>query len=82
MRLPPASKNITARRLVNALKRDGFQLTTGRKGVLIFRHPDGRKVEVHFHHAGQTFPPKTLKAMLDDAGWTLEDLHCLKLMKR
>lgn len=80
MKLPPASKNITARRLVNALKRDGFQLTTSRKGVLIFRHPDGRKVEVHFHYSGQTFPPKTLKAMITDASWAIEDLRRLKLI--
>lgn len=80
MKLSQATKNITARRLVSALKRDGFQLTTSRKGVLIFRHPDGRKVEVHFHHSGQTFPPKTLKAMIEDAGWTIEDLKRLKLI--
>lgn len=80
MKLPPAVKNITARRLISALKRDGFHLTTGRKGVLLFRHPDGRKVEVHFHHSGQTFPPKTLKAMIEDAGWTIEDLKRLKLI--
>lgn len=34
-----------------------------------------------FHHGSDTFPPKTLKAMIADAGWTDEDLPRLGLMK-
>ncbi len=78
--LPPAAKNITARKLVNALVRDGFSKTSKPGGHLIFRHPDGRRVEVPFHHPGQTFPPKTLKDILTQARWTAEDLKRLKLI--
>jgi len=82
MKYPLSIKNITAKRLINALRRDGFIITTSRKGILIFRHPDGRKVEIHFHHSGQTFPIGTLRAILQDAGWTVPDLKRLKLIPK
>ncbi len=81
--LPPSAKNITARKLINALRRDGFVITTSKKGALIFRHPDGRRVDVHFKHPGQTFPPGTLKAIIrDEARWTLHDLKRLNLIPK
>lgn len=79
---PPSAKNITARKLVNALLRDGFYKTSKPGGHLIFRHPDGRRVEVPFHHPGQTFPPKTLQDILTQARWTVEDLRRLKLIPK
>jgi predicted RNA binding protein YcfA (HicA-like mRNA interferase family) len=82
MKYPPAIKNITARRLLRALERDGFTCTTRRKGTLLYRHSDGRRVEVHFHSSGQTFPMGTLRAMLEDAGWAVEDLKRLGLVSR
>lgn len=80
--LPSSAKNITARKLIQALKRDGFQITTSKRGALIFRHPDGRRVDVHFHRPGQTFPPKTLKEMLTQARWNLDDLKRLRLIPK
>jgi len=80
--LPPSVKNITARKLVNALLRDGFHRTSRPGGHLIFRHPDGRRVEVPFHRPGQTFPPKTLKEMITQARWTVADLKRLKLVPK
>jgi predicted RNA binding protein YcfA (HicA-like mRNA interferase family) len=77
MTYPPAIKNITAGKLVRALRRDGF---TERRshGSLIFVHPDGRMVPVHYHRSSQTFPG-TLRRILEQARST-GDLKRLKLI--
>jgi predicted RNA binding protein YcfA (HicA-like mRNA interferase family) len=81
MTYPPAIKNITAGKLVRALRRDGF---TERRshGSLIFVHPDGRMVPVHYHRSSQTFPPGTLRRILEQARWTTGDLKRLKLIPK
>lgn len=73
--IPP--KNITARKFRQALEKDGFIQTKKKGGHLIFRHPDGRRVILSYHRSGDTFPPKTLKSMIHDTGWTEEDLKRL-----
>jgi predicted RNA binding protein YcfA (HicA-like mRNA interferase family) len=46
-----------------------------------FLHSDGRRVTVSFHHAGQTFAPKTLRAMIElQARWDEHDLQRLKVL--
>ena len=80
MTYPPAIKNITAGKLVRALERGSFVLDRKSDGRLIFVHPDGRIVPVHYHRSGQKFPPGTLRAMLGQARWTPEDLKRLKLI--
>jgi len=77
----PEIKNVTAGKLVNALERDGFKRTIRKGGHRVYRHPDGRRVTVSFHHSGATFRPKTLSAMLEDAGWDEKDLRRVKLIK-
>jgi predicted RNA binding protein YcfA (HicA-like mRNA interferase family) len=39
-----------------------------------------RSVTVTFHKSSDTFPPKTLKSMIAQAGWTEGDLVRLKLL--
>ena len=75
-------KNVTANEFRHALERDGFRQTKKRGGHLIFRHPDGRRVVLSYHGSGDTFPPKTLKAMIQDAGWTEEDIARLGLIPK
>jgi predicted RNA binding protein YcfA (HicA-like mRNA interferase family) len=73
-------RSLTARRLIRALERDGFVLEDRGKH-LYYRHPDGRGVAVPFHSPGQTYPPKTLKKIIErEARWSLEDLKRLKLL--
>jgi predicted RNA binding protein YcfA (HicA-like mRNA interferase family) len=75
-------KSLTARRIVNALVRDGFVLDRQSGAHRHYVHPDGRRVTVTFHHPGQTFAPKTLKAIIElQAQWTEADLHRLKLTR-
>jgi predicted RNA binding protein YcfA (HicA-like mRNA interferase family) len=80
MKLPASAKNITTIKIVHALERDGFRKTTEGRGHIIYRHPDGRKVEISFHHPGDMVRPKTLKFIMNQAHWTVEDLKRLKLI--
>ena len=78
MRRPP--RGITARRLIQALRADGFGVMRIRGSHHIYRHADGRRVIVAYHSLGETFPIGTLKAMLDDIGWDVADLQRLGLL--
>ena len=75
-------RSLTARELISALIRDGFSLRSQTGSHQRYRHPDGRRVTVSFPRPGDTFPPKTLKRMLEDqAHWTEEDLQRLGLLR-
>ncbi len=72
-------RGITARRLIQAPRADGFRVMRIRGSHHIYRHGDGRRVIVAYHSLGETFPIGTLKAMLDDIGWDVADLERLGL---
>ncbi|MGZ9035357.1 MAG: type II toxin-antitoxin system HicA family toxin [Rhodospirillales bacterium] len=75
-------RSITARHLVSAIRRDGFSEVRQAGSHRLYRHPDGRRVTITFHQPGQTFPPKTLRSMLQvQARWTMDDLKRLRLMR-
>jgi predicted RNA binding protein YcfA (HicA-like mRNA interferase family) len=78
-----ALRSLTARRLIGALLRDGFVLDRQAGAHQHYLHPDDhRRVTVSFHHSGQTFAPKILKAMIElQAHWDEADLRRLKLLK-
>ncbi len=75
-------KNISANQFRHALEKDGFRQTRKGGGHLIFRHRDGRRVVLSYHKSRDTFPPKTLKSMIQDAGWIEEDLERLGLVTK
>ena len=72
-------RGVHARRFVKALQQDGFVLSRTRGSHRIYRHADGRRVVVAYHHLSDTFPIGTLRAMIADAGWTAQDLSRLGL---
>jgi predicted RNA binding protein YcfA (HicA-like mRNA interferase family) len=75
-------RSITARHLITALEADGFTLNRQKGSHRHFKHPDGRRVTVSFHHASDTFRPGTLWSMIElQAQWTEEDLHRLGLLR-
>ena len=74
-------KGIHAETLVKALKKDGFKETYSKSAIRTYRHPDGRKVTVHWHTRKKSFGPNLLKALLKDIGWSEKDLKELKLIK-
>ena len=74
-------KNVKAREWLSALEHEGFYLRKGRGSHHIYQRPDGRRVLIVYHSLGDTFGPKTIKAILQDTHWTEEDLKRLKLIK-
>lgn len=74
-------RSITARQLASALKADGFQLQRQKGSHRHYRHPDGRRVTLSFHHSSDTFRPGTLRSILEiQARWTEYDLSRLELI--
>jgi len=75
-------RGLNARKLTTALLKDGFFFVRQSGSHRIYRHPDGRRVTVSFHHGSKIFTPKILKIMIEDqAKWTGEDLKRLKILK-
>lgn len=74
-------RSLTAKRIVSALIKDGFYLDRTSGSHHQFLHPVKGRVTVSYHHSGDSFPLKTLKDMILDAGWTEDDLKRLKLLK-
>lgn len=84
MKFPPQIwsqlKNKTRDNLISALKKDGWKPDEKRGAVQVWRHPDRRKVTIHYH-SKKTYGPKLLKGLLEDTEWTEEDMRRLKLIK-
>lgn len=74
-------RSLTAKRFINALKKDSFYLDRQAGSHQQYFHPDGRRVTISFHHPSDIFKPKILKIMIEDqARWTEKDLKRLKLL--
>ena len=74
-------RNVSTRRIVRALERDGFEFTERQGSQRIYRHPDGRRVVVHYHQATATLPPYVLRNLLIGTRWTEADLRRLRLVR-
>lgn len=74
-------KSLTAREIISALIRDGFELRNQKGSHQKYRHSDKRRVTVSFHSPADTFNIKTLKSMVEiQACWAEDDLKRLKLI--
>ena len=74
-------KNKTADELISALLKDGFELDEVVRTERIYRHPNGRRVSIHYHKGSDTYRPGLLKSLLDGIGWSEADMRSLKLIK-
>lgn len=74
-------KNKSADDLIRSLLKDGFKLADKIRTERIYRHPDGRKLTIHYHKGSDTYGANLLKALLKDTGWTEADMRRLKLIK-
>lgn len=74
-------RNVPVRKLIRALERDGFVYRRAKGSQRVYRHPDGRRTVIHYHHGGDTLPVGTLKQIIDATRWTEEDLRRLGLIK-
>ena len=75
-------RGVTARRLIQALRSDGFRLVRTRGSHHIYRHFDGRRIVVAYHGIGDTFPVGTLKTMIADSWWIEDDFRRLGLLSK
>jgi predicted RNA binding protein YcfA (HicA-like mRNA interferase family) len=74
-------RGLTARRIVTALQRDGFEMVRRKGATRFFKHPDGRRVTIHLHRPGQILPIGTLQEIIEnEARWSEEDLQRLRLV--
>lgn len=76
-----ALRNLPVRTLIRALERDGFVYRRAKGSQRIYRHEDGRRVVVHYHHGGDTLPIGTLRQILEATRWSEDDLRRLGLLK-
>jgi predicted RNA binding protein YcfA (HicA-like mRNA interferase family) len=75
-------KNLSCDELIKALERDGWIQDTSCGAVLVYLHEENNKrITVHYHPA-KTYGPNLLKGLLEDIGWTVDDMRRLKLVKK
>jgi predicted RNA binding protein YcfA (HicA-like mRNA interferase family) len=73
-------RNLRAHDWQRALERDGFRSRKSRGSHHLYQHPDGRRVLLVYHNLGETFGPKTIRALLRSGRWTEADLRRLGLL--
>ncbi|MFQ5965331.1 MAG: type II toxin-antitoxin system HicA family toxin [Candidatus Scalinduaceae bacterium] len=54
-------KNTPVRELIRALEQDGFRYKRRKGSQRVYRHYDGRRVIIHYHHAKDILLPALLK---------------------
>ncbi len=72
--MSPKLPHITGTQVIWALRRAGWYVDHQRGSHVYLKHPDhpGRRVTVAIH-AGETIKPKTLQAILKQAGLSLDE---------
>ncbi len=73
-------KNTTASDLIRALSADDWEEDVRRGATRAFRKGAGKRVVIHYHPKS-TYGAKMLKALINDIGWSEDDLKRLKLIK-
>ncbi len=74
-------RNLPVRKLIRALERDGFIYQRSKGSHRVYRHPDGRRAVLHYHHSRDTLPVGTLRQILAATRWSEEDLRHLGLLR-
>jgi len=78
---PPIAllRSVSTGRIIRALEREGFQFVGRQGSQRVYRHADGRRVVIHYHHARDTLPPYVIRNLLIGTRWTEDDLRHLRL---
>ena len=76
---PPIAllRNVSVRRIIRALEHEGFQCTERQGSQRVYRHPDRRRVVIHYHRPNDTPPPYVIRNLLIGARWAEDDLRRL-----
>jgi predicted RNA binding protein YcfA (HicA-like mRNA interferase family) len=79
---PPIAhlRNVLVRRIIRALEHEGFQFTERQGSQRVYRHPDRRRVVIHYHRPNETLPPYVIHNLLIGTRWTEADLRRLGLL--
>jgi predicted RNA binding protein YcfA (HicA-like mRNA interferase family) len=79
---PPIAhlRNVLVRRIIRALEHEGFQFTERQGSQRVYRHPDRRRVVIHYHRPNETLPPYVIHNLLIGTLWTEADLRRLGLL--
>jgi predicted RNA binding protein YcfA (HicA-like mRNA interferase family) len=79
---PPIAllRNVSVRRIIRALEHEGFQFTERQGSQRVYRHPDRRRVVIHYHRPNDTLPPYVIRNLLIGTRWTEADLRRLGLL--
>lgn len=72
-------KGITSNELMAALERDGWSKRASGGSAIIYKKQNQR-VSIH-HHPHKAFGSSQLRDLLEDIGWSEEDLIRLRLIK-
>ncbi len=73
-------RNLPVRKIIRALERDGFSYRRKKGAGRLYRHADGRRTVIHYHHGSDTLPVGTLRNVLEATRWMEEDLKRLELI--
>lgn len=77
-----ALRNVSVRKYISALERDGFAMVKGTVGShRIYEHPDGRRVTISYHKGSATLPVTARQHLIRDTEWNADDAIRLKLLK-
>ena len=74
-------KNKTSNDIISALLKDGFLPDEKVRTERVYRHPDGRRVSIHYHEGSKGYYAGLLKSLLEAIGWSENDMRRLKLVK-
>ncbi len=73
-------KNKTCDEIIAALTKDGWTRDSSMGSQQIFRKGPGKRVSIHFHPK-KTYGAALLKGLLNDIGWTEDEMRTLKFIK-
>jgi predicted RNA binding protein YcfA (HicA-like mRNA interferase family) len=73
-------RNVSVRHIIRALEHEGFQFTERQGSQRVYRHPDRRRVVIHYHRPNETLPAYVIRNLLIGTRWTEADLRRLGLL--
>jgi predicted RNA binding protein YcfA (HicA-like mRNA interferase family) len=74
--MPPELPKITAKEIIAALEKVGFNFSRQSGSHKIYKNSEGKRVTIPFH-SGKILHPKILKSILKDADIAIEQLKNL-----
>ena len=71
--MSPKIPRLTSKEIIRFLDKNGFVLARQSGSHKIYKKLHGKRVTVPYH-TGEILHPKLVKSILNDSGWTVEDL--------